>query len=407
MLSGSTKQMNPALRSSSDGGRDALLREATADELASWDEIVTRFDSHRVFHLTCWLRYLAAVTNARPVYLLYERGGEIVGCLPGLLVRKGFIRIFGSPLAGWQTESMGPVFDPTRISASEIAAALAPFLQARYGVQHIELTCAQLDGATMTGLGFRGRAISTHRVPLFPGDEESALKRLKPKTRNQLRKAIKLGLCARRETDESFVDEFYDQMREVFTRRGKALPFTRRSVLQCFRHLKDGGHLLAVSVWLPGDETCIATGLFMIEGRELHLWGWAHRTRYRWYCPTELLTWTAMRHGMEAGCVTLDMAGGGDAKLKFGAVPDRTLNQWLWSRYEWLAQLRDGAERAYRWQQSVRGRVAQKLKARTSAAPFASGAVIAGKQPRLESELTLQSPVELKPASEGGLPERK
>jgi CelD/BcsL family acetyltransferase involved in cellulose biosynthesis len=334
-------------------------------EVAAWDEIVARFCQHRLFHLTCWLRYLSAATGARVVQLLYERDGEIVGCLPGLLVRKGFLRVFGSPLAGWQTESMGPVFDPARVSAAEIGGAIVPFLRARYGVQHVELTCAQLDDeAAMNDLRFRGGAVSTYRVPLFPGDEARALRNIKAKTRNQLRKAIKLGLRVVRETDESFVPEFYDQMREVFARRGRAVPFAERRVLECFRHLQRAGHLLALSVRLPREETCIATGLFMIEGRELHLWGWAHRTSARWYCPMELLTWAAMQHGMAAGCTTLDMAGGGEAKLKFGAVADETLRHWLWSRYGWLAQLRVGAERAYRWQQRARGRVAQLVGAR-------------------------------------------
>jgi hypothetical protein len=71
----------------------------------------------------------------------------------------------------------------------------------------------------------------------------------------------------------------------------------------------------------------------------------------------ELLTWTAMLKGMELGCTTLDMAGGGEAKLKFGAVPDTTLYQLTWSRYSWLARTRNLAEKTYRSQQSFRGRL--------------------------------------------------
>jgi CelD/BcsL family acetyltransferase involved in cellulose biosynthesis len=359
MLLGSNENRSSDALTGGDVG-EAVLREATADEVGAWDEMVERFGNHRIFHKTCWLRYLEAVSGARALFLVYEKGGERVGCLPGLLLRKGGLRIFGSPLAGWQTESMGPAFDDSLISAAEISRPLAAFLRERYGVQHIEMTSAHLDAETLSAHRFRGREVSTYRVPLFPGDEARALSAVKPKTRNQLRKAIKLGLLARVETEETFVEEFYEQTKEVFTRRGKSVPFTKGRVVACFRHLKMGGNLLALSVRLPDErETCIATGLFMIEGRELHLWGWAHRTSYRWYCPMELLTWTAILKGMEAGCLTLDMAGGGDAKLKFGATPDRTLQQWLWSRYEVLAALRDGAEKLYRWQQSLRGRLAR------------------------------------------------
>jgi Acetyltransferase (GNAT) domain len=138
------------------------------------------------------------------------------------------------------------------------------------------------------------------------------------------------------------------------------VPFDEARVLKCFRHLKGAGNLLAVSVSLPDDSKRIATGLFMCDGRELHLWGWAHRTAYGSYCPVELLTWTAMRRAMEAGCTTLDMGGGGDAKRKYGALPDATMHEWMWSRYAWLARARDFAERVYRRQQSVRGRLARK-----------------------------------------------
>jgi hypothetical protein len=342
-------------------GCEILIREATPREIEAWDELVVRFANYRIFHKTVWLRYVESFSGARAVRLVFEKDDCVVGCLPGFLLRKGlFLRVFASPLVGWQTESMGPLFDAERVSPREICAALLPFLKARYGVHHVEITSAHLDREAMTELGFRGKQFSTYRVPLFPGDEERALLNIKSKTRNQLRKAIKLGLVARVEEDESFVAEFYDQVKEVFARRGKSVPFNQARVLQCFRHLKATGNLLAISVNLPDADKCIATGLFMREGRELHLWGWAHRTEFRWHCPMELLTWTAMQRGMEAGCTTLDMAGGGDAKLKFGARADATLCEWMWSRYAWLARARALAERAYRWQQSARGRLTRK-----------------------------------------------
>lgn len=350
------------------------IREASPREVESWDELVGRFPGQRIFHRTVWLRYVESFSGARAVRLVFEKGGEVVGCLPGFLLRKGFLlRVFASPLAGWQTESMGPVFDSSRVAPRELFAALLPFLKARYGVQHVEMTTAHLDGEATAGLGFRFRQFSTYRVPLFPGNEERALKNIRAKTRNQLRKAFKLGLVARVEEDEAFVAEFYDQTREVFARRGKAVPFAEARVLKLFRHLKESGNLLAVSVSLP-DGRCVAAGLFMREGQELHLWGWAHRTEARWYCPTELLTWTAMQAGMAAGCTTLDMAGGGDAKLKFGAVPDAALCQWMWSRYAWLARARDLAERAYRWQQSARGRLTRQGTKGESVTTQAAGA---------------------------------
>jgi len=334
-----------------------VVREASAEELRSWDELVARFENHRVVHKLAWLRSLEACGLGSPRFLVFEQSGAIVGCMPGLLAHLGPLRLFGSPLPGWQTVSMGPAFDSARVSTGALLAAVVPFLRERYHVHHVEIMTNALDGEAMRALDFRGEPVPTYRARLFPGDGAQTLKGLKDSARRNVRRGEKLGLIVRFETEESFVDEHYAQIEEVFARGGHSLPFTKRRVLEYFRHMKAAGHLVAVSVFLPDGTTNIATGMFTIERHELLLWMWAHRTRYRWYRPTELMTWTVMQKAMDAGCDTFDLMGRGDFKAKFGAEPDVTKYRWVWSRHHWLTVVRDWAERGYRWQQAVRGRV--------------------------------------------------
>ncbi len=340
-----------------------LVREATPAERCHWDELVAQFEDSRVFQKQAWIQSVEAFSGAKPLYLLLEREGAIVGCFPGFLVKLGPLRIFGSPLEGWQTQSMGPAFAQDRVSTAEMFGASIPFLENQHGVHHMELTSAHLEHEAMRKFGFRGEKMFTYRVPLFPGEEDKAMKNMDRNTRNQLRKAVKLGLTANIETDESFVDEFYAQMQEVFTRHRKSVSFTRARARLMFRFMKESGKLLALSVRMPQDGACAATGIFMIDGRELHFWGWTHRAQFRWWCPSELLIWTAMQKAMQAGCVTFDMAGGGKAKVKFGALPDLRGYHWIRSRYRWLANVRESAKRGYRWQQRVRGRIASQVAA--------------------------------------------
>ena len=302
---------------------------------------------------------MAAAEGADPVFIVFEKGHDLVGCLPGLVSRIGPVRIFGSPLAGWQTGTMGPVFDKDRISTDEMLSLAIPLLERRFNIHHVEMVSSDLDHDVMRALGFRPEPVPTMRAPLFPGNEARAMKQLKDSARRNVRRAAKLGLEARFETDEAFVDEAYDQIKEVFNRRGHAVPFGRKRVLEFFRHMKASGNLVAVSVYLQGNVN-IATGLFTIAGRELYLWQWAHRTQYRWYRPTELMTWTVMKEAMARGCTTFDFMGLGDFKANFGAVSDTSQYRWIRSRYGWLTQLRDLTEHAYRWQQSIRGRIAQR-----------------------------------------------
>jgi CelD/BcsL family acetyltransferase involved in cellulose biosynthesis len=352
--------MQAALRTQAFNHCGASAREARLDEIVNWDRLVTRFPNHRIVHQIGWLRSIAAAEGAEPIFIVFEKGSDIVGCLPGLVTRIGPVRIFGSPLAGWQTGTMGPVFDRHRISTDEMLTLAIPLLERRFNIHHVEMVSSELDHDVMRALGFRPEPVPTLRAPLFPGNEEKAMKHLKDSARRNIRRALKLGLQARLETDEAFVDEAYDQIKEVFARRGHTVPFSRKRVLEFFRQMKASGNLAAVSVYLPEGNVNIATGLFTIAGRELYLWQWAHRTQYRWYRPTELMTWTVMKQAMAQGCTTFDFMGLGDFKVNFGAVNDSSQYRWIRSRYGWLTQLRDLTEHAYRWQQSVRGRLAQR-----------------------------------------------
>jgi CelD/BcsL family acetyltransferase involved in cellulose biosynthesis len=335
------------------------LREASHAELSGWDALVRSFPNHRVVHTTAWIRSLEGSGFGHPLFLVFEKQGQIVGCLPGLVSEVGPFRLFGSPPPASQSVSMGPAFDPQRVTTSELMEAAVPFLEGRLGIHHMEIMSPDLDPTSMLGLGFRGEPWPTYRVPLFPGDEARTLKGLKDSARRNVSRGIKLGLEVRFESSTGFVDEHYEQIKEVYVRGGHAVNFRHQRVLQCFRWLSDSGNLVAVSVYLPGGGASIASGMFTIEGKELLLWTWAHRSEHRWHRPTELMTWSVMRRALSHGCETFDLMGLGDFKTKFGAELDNRKYRWVRSRYRWLTGMRDLAAKGLQWQQAVRGRVAR------------------------------------------------
>jgi hypothetical protein len=335
------------------------IRQASPTERKGWDDLVRRFANHRVVHTMAWLESLEASSFGFAQFFVFEKDGEVVGCLPGLMTGVGPFRLFGSPPPASQTVSMGPVFDEHRVTTAELMEALIPFLEERLGVDHMEIMSPDLDPATMLSLGFRGDAWPTYRVRLFPGDEQRTLRGLKESARRNITRGNKLGLEVRFETDERFVDEHYQQIQEVYIRGGHAVNFSRQRVLECFRHMRDAGMLVAVSVYLPSDGVSIASGMFTVDGKELLLWTWAHRSRHRWHRPTELMTWSVMQRAMKAGCDTFDLMGLGDFKTKFGAELDTRKYRWVRSRYRWLTGMRDLAAKGLQLHQALRGRVAR------------------------------------------------
>ncbi len=333
------------------------IREATPQESTAWNEIVGRFRHRRIFHTSQWIRSLENCTGGQALRLVFESDdGGIVGCLPGLVITKGPMRIFGSPMPGWQTSAIGPLFDESRISPETIVSLLVPHLERVHSVHHIEIVSNRLSGPAMTDAGFAARPEYTYRAELFPGDENRNLKGMKPSARRNIRRGSELGLEVRLTDESGFADEVYDQITEVFLRGGNVVPFGPERIAEFISKMRDAGSLLAAGVYLPDKKTCIATALATVYADELALWSWTHRTEHRWYRPTEMMTWELMRRAMSAGCTTFDLMGRGEFKRKFGArmVTDKT--RWIRSRYAWMTPARDIAERLYRFQQRVRGR---------------------------------------------------
>jgi hypothetical protein len=335
------------------------LREATTLELAGWDALVRRFTNHRIVHTSAWVRSLEASGFGHPLFLVFEKEGDIVACLPGLVSDVGPFRLFGSPPPASQSASMGPTYDPLRVSTGELMEVAVPFLESRLGVHQMEIMSPDLDPAVMLSLGFRGESWPTCRVQLHPGNESRTFEGFEESARNNIRRGIDLGLRVNLESEMSFVDEHYNQIRDVHARGGHPVSFRHQRVLHCFRSLRDAGNLLAASVYLPEKPVSIASGIFMVEEKELLLWTWAHRPKHREYRATELMTWTVMQRAMSLGCDTFDLMGLGDLKTKFGAELDNRKYRWVRSRYRWLSGMRDLATRGLQWQEAVRGRVAR------------------------------------------------
>jgi glycosyltransferase involved in cell wall biosynthesis len=357
------------------------LREATPAEVECWDVLIRQFPGHRIVHTRGWLQSLEASRLGAARYIVAERQGRIVACLPGLVSRLGPLRLFGSPLPGWQTVGMGPLFDAARVDAAELTTRLIPFLRERYGVHHVEIMTDRLPAEAMQAAGFRGEPFHTFRTELKPGDEASTLRGFKDSARRNVKRAEQLGLIVRFEDDDRFCAEHFDQIREVFERGGNVLPFRRDRVAAFVRAMRESGALAGVSVYLPDGTTNIATGTFTIYGRELLLWMWTHRTAYRWFRPTELMTWSVMQRAMQAGCTMLDLAGRGDFKARLGAIPDASRTRWVWSRYRWLLVVRDGAGRIFRWQQRLRGLVRNALRPKVEAVVAEEPAATTTEQP--------------------------
>ena len=201
-------------------------------------------------------------------------------------------------------------------------------------------------------LGIRHRVFRGYEIDLTQ-EADILFDAMDSSCRRCIRKAEKSGVTVEIATDDTFAEEYYDQLKEVFARQRLVPTYPVERVRALVRHVLPTGNLLLLRA-KDGGGRCIATGIFPAFNDTMYFWGGASRTEFRQLRPNEAIQWFAMRHWKSRGVAKYDMGGGGDYKEKYGgreiAVP------WIrQSRNGLLALMRDAARWAFDLRQRLRG----------------------------------------------------
>jgi hypothetical protein len=282
---------------------------------ANWDEAIRNYDGKTLFHESHWLDHIVAIhPGARIEYLDLQDDEGHLGFLCAVTIRRFLVTIWGSPLPGTGTLSMGPMVKRP-IDDAEFVTALIRYCR-KNGVRHIELAGTSLDSEVMRRHGMQVDTGVTRLCPL-PPDEGAAWASLRSTCRNRIRKAERNGLVAEYIDDPRIVDHFYEQYLEVWGKQGLRIPFTIERVRSLYDRLMPAGRLLPV--WVKYRDRVIATGLFPYDERCVYFWGGASWLEYQSLYPNELLHWTLIRLAIQRGVPLYNMYGGKSRfKDKFG-----------------------------------------------------------------------------------------
>ncbi len=334
-----------------------LVIERVAYEPSAWETDLRRYPDAEVFHSAGWLSFLAASQGAEPVLAVVRDRERLVGHFVGAIVWRFGIKILGSPLRGWGTESMGFLLEPgvDRVAA---AAALVPFAFRKLGCLHVELTDRHLSSEGMAGSGYSMTVGRSFIVDLRPPEDE-IFGRLHSKTRQYVRLAERNGLRAELATDLGFADEFYEQLREVFARQGLVPPYGVERVRQLIQCVEPTGQLLLLRIRRPSGET-LATGIAVGRNQVAINWGAALPRAHASEHPMQLYWWEAMRYWRSRGALSYDMGGGGQYKDKYGSV-DTPAFSFHRSRFAILHAGRAAVRTLFVARQSIAGRIARSM----------------------------------------------
>jgi len=285
----------------------------------AWDRAISGFESRLLFHRSAWLSFLEETQSGITVRFKIVQDGRIVGFFVGILMKKGFLKILGSPLATWLTDYMGPLFNPG--FDQEVFLLELHALCRRWKIHTLEIGNPFLDQSTMQKHGFRCSQWNVYGIPVS-SDIDDMWKNLTGKCKNRIRKGYSNELVVEDCVDPAFVDEHYDQLLEVFAKQRRLPEYSLQTIRSLYENLKHENLLLTLRVQYKGRT--IATGMFPHDDRFVFSFGIASRTEFQKLCPNELLYWTVMSIAGQAGLKEFYIGGvyktpesGGLFKKKF------------------------------------------------------------------------------------------
>lgn len=324
-------------------------RRVTTVQLNDWDALIESMSQRTVFHSRAWFDVLMAVHQIRPVLLQVEQDGRCEAAWPSFETRKGPLRILGSPLPGWSTAYLGPLF----AAGADVPAALSMLLKHHAISRCAYFTCKVFDECQAIDLApYRFnlvRRFDTYRINLQQSIDQ-IWKNMQGSCRQQVRKAQRRGVTVSEETSNAFVDEYWEMAVTTFAKSGNVPTHNRQFVAEMWRYLHPIGAVRFLSAFYEGRR--IATLALTCDQQTMYYWGGVSHLEYRACAPHNLLQWEAIQlaHGLGLRWYDFISTFGGPGRFKSTFGPERTLVATHWERSSsWLtATLKNSYERYLR-----------------------------------------------------------
>lgn len=282
------------------------IRECDAAGRAVWNAFVASCPDSNLSHRYEWKEICERAYGLRGVYLAAEAGGEIVAVFPAVRM-PGFGpgRAVSVPFTTYGGMLAREGLDLERL--------LRGFLErlAREGMREVEVRTLLPD---------EGQAREVTMLLDLPGEEEALWASVGPKVRNQVRKAERSGVTARRGRD--LVGELHTVYAENMGRLGTPA-HPRRFFQACLDAFGEDADVLAAEA-----EGRVVGAMFLIRHAAVFSVPWASTIQqYNHLNPNMLMYWAALLRAVELGCGVFDFgrssrdSGTHRFKKQWGAAP--------------------------------------------------------------------------------------
>jgi len=324
-------------------GKREILISMAGDE--DWDDLVRRFPDRTVFHGLPWLTLLCEAHRLKRLLIRADADGQCVAVWPCLDLRRGPFRIVGSPLPGWSTAYLGPLFAPGVDLAPVLEAVFeSPFLRRwsyfRFRVidEHREID--------LQPRGFSRLAREETYLLDLSAPEAALWNNLKSECRSRIRKAQRQGVEVRVEHDDQFLEDFWLMSCEVFAKSKLKPPFTREFARLLIDHLRPAEQVVVLSAFCKTRR--IATLILPHNDHTMYYWAGGTFQEFRDLPSNNLLHWSAILEAKRMGLARYDFIStvGGPGRFKKTFAPEARFvaTHWEASRHRLIGALKDRYE---------------------------------------------------------------
>lgn len=309
------------------------------------------FADRTVFQTEQWLHFLRETQRASIVICELTDNGETAGYFTGLVFSRFGIRILGSSFPGWTTPYIG--FNLLKNASRKAAlGAIEKLAWDSLKCLHMEVSDPFFAVSDGEENGFTCGSYASYRSDLTE-TEDGLFGKMDSACRRCVRKAEKSGVTIEEAHDPGFADEYYEQLRDVFSKQGLVPTYPVERVRALVRHLEPTNRILLVRA-RDSQGKCIATGIFPGFNRIAEFWGNASFRSSQSLRPNEAIHWYAMRYWKRRGIQIYDWGGGGTYKEKYGCVLH--LVPWFTkSRFKFISALRGQAKAMFERKQRFQG----------------------------------------------------
>jgi len=309
------------------------------------------FSDRTVFQTPGWIRFIREAQRAKPVLARLHEHGKVVGYFTGLTIERFGVKVLGSSFPGWTTPYIGFNLLPG-VSREHALAAVEQMAWHDLKCLHMEVSDPQFTVEDGEARGFKCEFYTSYRTDLTRKEDE-IFQSMDSACRRCVRKAEKSGVTIEEAHDPQFADEYYDQLKDVFSKQGLVPTYGVDRVRALIKHVEPSGNVLLVRARDP-EGKCIASGIFPGFNQIAEFWGNASYRSSQSLRPNEAIHWYVMRYWKKRGVAVYDWGGEGTYKEKYGCVPHKV--PWFTkSRYQFVSRLRDEAKKMFARKQRFMG----------------------------------------------------